>query len=130
MRCLIVNVNAEKVIVVLVVASFALTSMSTLITAGNPLTKEEAIEISRNTAIVQQALDETGGEMIVEAEYWSAEYINSLMGKYPSDVTEDLPNDHGVWRVHWVNYAPGYRILHFIDELTGKVLHESWFIAG
>lgn len=123
------NVNAEKVIVSLVVLSFALTSINTLIAAGNPITREEAIEISRNTPIVQQALSEAGGRVIVEADYWSTEYINSLRGKYPSDVTEKLPNDRGAWRVRWNNDAPGYHILHFVDELTGQILYEMWFVA-
>jgi len=116
--------------VMVVAFSFALTSINILIVQGGSLTKEKAIEISKNTSIVREAFNMNKGTIFVEADYWSTDYIAKQREKGPGDVLGKLPDDHGVWRVHWTNDAPGYRILHFVDELNGRVLYEMWFIAG
>lgn len=124
------NVNIEKVMVILVLFSFALTSITILIVQGNSLTGEEAIEISRNTSIVQEALS-YGGIPRVTADYWNATYIISLKQKYPNDEEfENLPDNHGVWRVFWIIFPPEEHILHYIDELTGEVLYEGVYYFG
>ena len=103
------NVNAEKVIVVLVVASFALTSMSTLITAGNPLTREEAIEISRNSQLVQRFW-ENADRYMLEVNY---------------------QNQTDVWHITWYIHpmdavsAFAYVVSQSIDGETGEILDEG-----
>lgn len=126
------KIRVETILAMFVVASFAL-ALTNMIVQGGSLTKDEAIEISRNTPIVQQALREKEvhrGSMVILADYWNSSYINfQRQNKYPGDITEKLPTDHGVWRIGWSNDAPGYHILHFIDELTGQILYERWFVA-
>jgi hypothetical protein len=122
--------NVERPLVALVIASFALVSTIILGAHRAGLTKEEAIETSRNTSIVQEALSQ-GGIPRVTADHWNATYIVSLKQEHPNlREIENLPEDHGVWRVFWVILQPGYHILHYIDDLTGKVLHESVSYAG
>lgn len=122
--------NAESTLVFVVLVSFVLTPINMFVVQGGSLTREEAIEISRNALIVQEALSKNKGTMLIEADYWSIDYISVEREKGPGDIMEKLPDDHGVWRVRWINDAPGYHILHFIDELSGQVLYEMWFIAG
>jgi hypothetical protein len=124
------KINAEGILSILIITAFILTSIIVYATGGNSLTREEAIEISRNATIVQTALNEGKGMLAIEANHWTAAYIRSLEGKYPGDVYEKLPQGHGVWRVCWDITPPGYQILHFIDELTGEILYENWFLAG
>jgi len=122
----------ERILAMLVIVSFAFTSLTMLVVRGNSLTREEAIEISRNTPIVQEALNNPytmSGMMIIDANYWNATYIRSLKEKLPG-VYKELPDDHGVWRVCWDITPPGYQILHFIDKLTSQILYEEWFGAG
>jgi len=118
----------------LVVASFVLTSVTVLLLQGDSLTREEAIGISRNTPIVQEALglgDRLGGIPRVTADHWNATYIISLKQKNPNhEEFENLPEDHGVWRVFWIIFPPGEHILHFVDELTGQVLYEAAYYFG
>jgi hypothetical protein len=124
--------NVEKSLVMLVVFVFAFTSINMLVLHGNALTKKEAIEISRNTPVVQEALNDphTKSDMIIiDADYWNATYIRSLKEELPG-VYEELPDDHGVWRVHWGITPPGYQILHFVDELTGEILYEGVYYTG
>lgn len=118
---------------IFVIVSFVLTSIVTLIAEGNLLTKEQALEISRNTPVVQAALNDPHTEsnmMIIAVHYWSVTWIKSLKEKQPDVDWRFLPDDRGVWRVQWDITPPGYQILHFIGELTGTILYENWFMAG
>jgi RNA-splicing ligase RtcB len=120
----------EIALVVTIVLSFALISASVIKKGGEPLTREEAIAISKTSPIVQTALSEAGDKTTLKVKYYSAEYIRSWAEKSSDDVLEKLPRDHGVWLVYWINDAPGWRITHYVDELTGKILYESWFLSG
>jgi len=117
--------------VMLVIVSFAFTSINLISAQGSAITREQAIEISRNTPIVQEAIGSSRGLMVIEAYYWSAIYIGTLKEKHPN-MTEwrNLPEDHGAWRVHWDITPPGYQITHYIDELTGQILFEGVYYAG
>jgi len=107
-------VNIERVIVTLVIASFALTSINTLILQGNSLTREEAIEISRNSKLVQSLLE--------GADWYTvqARHLNKTQnGK-----------DHEIWHVTWHINPQGlggvdYLVTHDIDEETGETLYEA-----
>ena len=126
------SINVEKAAVIFVVFSFALASINLLIVQGEYLTREEAIEISKNTPIVQEALSCGGmNASRVTADHWNATYVIFLKQEHPNlREIENLPEDHGVWRVFWVILPPGYDILHYIDDLTGEVLHEGVLYAG
>jgi len=101
----------------------------------SPITGEQAIEISRNTPIVQEALQEASrlgfpSEFHPAISYWDATYIRSEKQEHPNArEIENLPEDHGVWKISW-SIFPGYRILHFIDGLTGQILYESVLYTG
>ena len=130
------NLTVEKTLIMLIISVLVLASATTLALQGGVLTREEAIAISKNTPIVQEALSRGKGMMITETDYWSADYIEAskkdFLDKFDKlpDVYEKLPDDHGVWRVHWDVTPPGYQILHFIDELTGQIPYEEAFVAG
>jgi hypothetical protein len=130
MGAVTVRSKIEIVLTVTVVLFFAFISISVIIKGGEPLTREEAIAISKTTPIVQTVLSEAKDQTTIKVDYYSADYIGSLTGTFPSDVLEKLPRDHGVWRIQWTNDAPGWWIIHYIDELTGQILSERWFLSG
>lgn len=121
--------TSEKITLALLIGVVLLASLLTLV-ADSSVTREEAIEISRNTPIVQQALSH-GGNPRVTADHWNATYTISLKQKYPNhEEFENLPEDHGVWRVFWIIFPPEEYILHFVDELRGQVLYEGAYYFG
>jgi hypothetical protein len=124
----------EKSILTLCVVLVGLVSISimldTFLNMGT-ITKHKAMEISRNTPIVQEALSYGGEEASrVTANHWNATYIALLRQEHPNfREIENLPEDYGVWRIFW-NIMPEYHILHFIDETTGQILFEGVYYVG
>lgn len=100
---------------------------------------EGAIEMSKTTESVREALSvykKRGRleDLTVDVEHWNSSYIKHLkQQKHWKDTSlvRKLPEDHGVWRVHWHEKESddGVSILQFIDEQTGDVLQEeyAWF---
>lgn len=95
----------------LVLVSFFLTSISTLVSHGYSVTQEEAIEISRNSGVVPSLLS--------DAEWYTLEvhYLNRTEGN--------------VWHIAWYIRPKGAPsaycvcVVHSIDEETGWILEES-----
>jgi hypothetical protein len=131
----IMSLSFERVMIAAVVASLAVTSTGMLVGMGEPITREEAVGISRNTRIIYEAFTWGGelayGEHVVyelDVHYWNTTYIGRLKEKYPNVVEwQNLPTDHGVWRVDWNIIVPGYLVGHYIDELTGQILFEGYY---
>ena len=107
--------NLEKIMAILVIVSFSLTSINILIVQEISLTKEEAIEISRNSKLVRSFLE--------DADRYTLEvhHLNKTQAGM----------DHGVWDITWYihpNNAPSafaYVVSHTIDEETGEILREE-----
>lgn len=101
--------SAEKLLVILVVFAFAFTSVNMLVLQGNALTKEEAIEISRNSELVRSLLE--------DADRYTLEVHYS--------------NNTRVWLIMWYIHprdavsAFSYGVGHTIDDETGEILHEG-----
>jgi hypothetical protein len=98
---------------------------------------EQAVEISRKTLAVQEALQRASRLGFPEdrfhpgVSYWDAAYIRSLkQERLRGSEIKNLPEDHGVWRILWHIMPPGDWILHFIDGLTGQILYESVLHTG
>ena len=98
------NMRVEKVIIFLVLGVLILTSINSLSGLGNPLTEEEAIEISKNSELVQEGL----------AIAFSARARAYTEG-------------HGIWHVVWTIHLGrgGYLVLVLVDAETGIIVHEE-----
>lgn len=99
----------------LVVSLLALTSINLFVFHGVSLTKEEAIEISRNSDIVRS--------LIANADHYMFEvhYTNGTQAN----------ENHTVWLITWYIYPIGAVsavravVSHSIDDVTGAVLDEE-----
>lgn len=121
--------RSEKLLVMLVVFSFAFTLINTFVVRGGSLTEEEAIEISRNYGLVRDFL-ENADSYTLEVHHMNQTQIVELIEKYPYR-REEFPQDHGVWYITWYIHpknAPSafkYVVTHIIDEETGEITHEG-----
>jgi len=113
----------------LVIVSFAFTSINIFAVQGGSLTREEAIEISRNSGLVREFLENADGYTL-EVHHMNRTQIDRLIEEYPRR-REWYPDDHGVWDVTWYIHpvdAPSafaYVVTHIIDEETGEITHEG-----
>ena len=94
------------------------------------ITREEAIEISTNSELIQSIwhLVEDADWYRLEADYLNRTRINELKEQNPQ-FYDFLPL-HGVWLVEWEigpsKHGPATIIvIHYIDEKTGEILHED-----
>jgi len=120
-------------IITLVIASFAFTSINTLIAVGGPITREEAIEISRNTKLVRSRLEEAD-RYSFEIRHFNQTQIEKIIEQYP-DRRAWYPKDHGAWDITWYFHPRGAvsavaRVVsHTIDDETGQILFEEGILV-
>lgn len=99
----------------LAVTLLVVTVVGMLAVAGTPITREEAIEISKNTKTVQSFL-ETADRYSLEVHYLNRTHNGG---------------DSGIWNIVWYIHpldAPSafaYIVSHSINEETGELLSEG-----
>ncbi len=123
------SAKVEKIIVASLLVIFAVAFGSTLIMKGFSLTKEEAIEISRNSETVQKEM-EYADRYNLEVHYLNSTQVDEIRDQYPL-LREQYPEHRGIWRVIWYIHnendqsASAIAISHVIDEETGEIFHEG-----
>lgn len=123
------NLNLERMMVMLVIVSFAFTSINIFAVQGFSLTREEAIEISRNSKLVRNLL-EGADYYTLEVHYLNKTQVNEAREEYPW-LQKYYPKDRSVWTVSWYIHPEGavsafrYGVWHVIDAETGQILHEG-----
>ena len=95
------------------------------------ITREEAIEISTNSELIQSIwhLVEDADWYTLEADYLNKTRINELKKQNPQ-FYEFLPDDDCAWLVEWEVSSSKWGagtiiVVHYIDEETGEILHEG-----
>jgi len=145
------NVNLEKVLVFLVLAVFLVASVSSFIVAEIPVSREQAIGISRKSQLVQQGLL-TSSSFEIEANYYNASRVEELQRQREQlieqlnrwrreqghgqleNVTKDdywefkVPEGHSVWEVIWwfnnPGFVGGYNAIVIIDAERAVIIDE------
>jgi len=114
----------EKPLIAIILVSFFLALVDVNQRGFSALTREEAVEISRNTWDVQEVFN--WGYRVrynLKVKYWDTTYIATVKRNHPgSDWEKNFPDDHGVWRVYWDIWVPGDIVVHYIDEFTGRII--------
>jgi len=127
--------NVEKIIIILVIFSFFLTSINVLGIQGNLLTREEAIEISKNSSLVQEGIAKTYYATI-ETHHYNSQRIEELKEWHSDEIFENVPKDafweekvpegHSVWEVIWYfsEGVGGYMVGVIVDAEVGAIINE------
>ena len=130
------NDNLEKAIITLAVISFAFTSVSLLSIREVPLTREEAIEISKGSSLVKEGLAIAHGTP-VEAHYYNSQRIEQLREWHQEEIFKNVPKDEfweekvpkgrSVWEIIWYfsEGVGGYTIIVIVDAEVGVIITEE-----
>ena len=101
-----------------------------LVVRGDSLSREEAIEISRNSKLVRSLLEDSD-RYTLEVHYMNETQVNKTREEQPW-LQKFYPKDHSVWSVTWYIHPEGavsafaHVVSHVIDAETGQILHEGW----
>jgi len=133
-----VDFSWEKVIILIVIGALAVTSVYSLSALGNPITKEEAIEISKNSELVKEGLAIARG-FSIETNYYNFSKLEQLRKWHSDEIFKNTPKDafweekvpegHTAWEVIWWfggTGAPseGYAVIVIVDAEIGTIIHE------
>ncbi len=88
------NTRLEKLVVSLLLVAFFSALASTLVMKGFSLTKEEAIEISRNSETVQKEM-EYADRYNLEVHYLNSTQVDEIRDQYPL-LREQYPEHRGI----------------------------------
>jgi hypothetical protein len=137
--------NLEKIITLLVIGAFIVTSINSLNTLGDPITREEAIEnslntlgdpitreeaieISKNSELVKEGLA-ISRSFTIETNYRNSSMVEQLKLWHNSEVYEKVPEGHSVWEVIWwltYQYPPGgHNVIVIVDAEMATIIHEE-----
>lgn len=117
----------EKVIILLVIGVFIMTSIDSLNGLGDPVTEEEAIEISRNSELVEEGIA-AYGYFGVRASYYNSSWVEHMKRGHAREMYERVPEGHSIWKVVWT-FNPqgglmiGYTVVVIVDAETGTIVH-------
>lgn len=131
------NVSVEKLITLLAIAAFIATSANSLSSLGDPITKEEAIEISKNSELVREGMV-AYGYFSYGAIFHNSSWVEQtkkrwieMWGEVPEvHSLRYLPEGRDIWEVGWTfliseHIYVGYTVNVFIDAETGAIVYAA-----
>lgn len=123
------NVSLEKAMITLVLGVFLATLAISFNALGGSITKEEAIEISKNSALVKEGMA-TYGYFKFGAGYYNSSWVEQMKKGHAREMYEKVPEGHGIWKVGWMFLVSedtfiGYTVIVIIDAETGTIIHET-----
>ena len=136
MSALGMSINWEKVIIVIMIGALTLTSVYSLDALGNPITREEAIEISKNSELVKEGLA-AAHRFTIETNYYNSSRLEQLKKWHSDEIFKNVPRDafweekvpegHSAWEVIWWlrHGVDGHTVIVIVDAETGNIIHEA-----
>jgi len=121
--------------VTLVIVSFVFASVIILSIGEAPITREEAIEISKGSSLVKEGLA-IAYSVSVETHYYNSQRIEQLREWHQNEIFKNVPKDefweekvpkgHNVWEIIWwiSTGIGGYAIIVIVDAEAGVIITE------
>lgn len=119
----------ERVLILLAIGVFVMTSVDSLNGLDEPVTEEEAIRISRNSELVKEGLA-AYGNFRVHASFYSSSWVEHMKKGHAGEMYESVPEGHSIWKVVWT-FNPqgglmiGYTVVVIVDAETGTLVHDT-----
>lgn len=124
-----VKVTLEKILICLVICVFLASCSYSLPSLGSPVTREEAIEISKNSPLVKWSFENALGPQ-VEANYYNSSMVEWQKQWINKEIYRRVPEGHGAWAVTWdFGYKErpgGFNVIVVIDAETSVIVHEDF----
>lgn len=121
------NDKLESIIIAVAVVSFIFTSICLLGIREIPLTREEAIEISKGSSLVKEGLAKSRYTTI-ETHHYNSQRIEELK-EWHSDIFwgQKVPEGRSVWEIIWYfsRGIGGYNVIVIVDAEIGAILSEE-----
>jgi len=116
----------EKAIILIVLLVSILFPVNLLIAFNNPIGREEAIKISKNSELVKEGLT-IAHSFSVSATYYNSSMVEQMKLGHNRELYENVPEGHGVWKVIWCIHkdVSSYLIIVIVDAETGIIIHET-----
>jgi len=132
------NANLKKVIILLVIGAFIVAYVNLLKTPGDPITREEAIEISKNSELVKEGLT-IAHRFTIETNYYNSSRLEQLKKWHSDDIFKNVPTDafweekvpegHSAWEViWWISYQTklgGCAVIVIVHAETATIIYEA-----
>jgi hypothetical protein len=123
-----VKVTPEKILICLVICVLLASCAYSLPTIGSPITKEEAIEISKSASAFREACA-VAQYYAVGATYINSSQVELLRQSWQRETLEKALEGHGAWSVEWcfsynarpVDFAVGV----IVDAGTGLIAFDA-----
>lgn len=127
------NASVERVIILLVVAVFVLTSVYSLNGLHfGPITREEAIEISKNSELIKECFAVRAEGHVGEVNYYNSSMVEQLR-KWHKERHRNVPIGHSIWQVVWsFTYKEtigGHLVIIIVDAEFGTIADEAMGVA-
>jgi hypothetical protein len=127
------NRGSEKLAIALVLGIFLSASIILLSAMRHPVTGEEAIEISRNSGLVQEGMATYEGSHVGVTHYNSS-WVEQMKQGHDREMYEQVPEGHAIWEVTWT-FSPkgglmiGYTVIVVVDAETGAMAFDTKGLA-
>lgn len=132
------NLSLEKVLILIALGALTVTSAYALNALGTPITREEAIEISKNSELVNEGLAIARG-FTIETHYYNSSGLEQLRKWHSDEIFKNTPKDafweekvpegHTAWEVIWWFSGPGapsegYAVIVIVDANMGTIIYQ------
>jgi hypothetical protein len=134
------GINSEKVLIFIVIAAMISMSAASHVALGDPITREEAIERSKDSELVKEGLALAHASSS-EANYYNSSTLEHLRKWHSDELFENVsredfweervPRGHTAWEIIWgfmgVNgpSAQGYVVIVIVDAERGWIIFET-----
>jgi hypothetical protein len=134
------KVTVEKILILFVIGVFIVTSASVLSEAFVPITREQAIGISRKSELVREGLAIAKSHTI-ESNYYNSSRLKQLAELHTTPIFMDVPRDsfwerripegHTAWEIIWLfdEGIGGHSVIVVIDAERAITVIESMGIG-
>jgi len=111
----------------LVIGAFTVTAVNSLTAPSNPITKEEAIEISKRAELVRDGMAAYANVRVGEATFYNSSWVERMKTGHNREIYLRVPEGHDVWQVIWSVHkvVGGYLVIVVVDAETGIIIQET-----